>query len=47
MRFRILVYRNSSPIAWKIARLPVEQTLIWLGPLFILVQPKYVKRYLA
>jgi hypothetical protein len=39
---KVYFYRNTkaaSRINFKIARLPVRQTLIWLGPVFILVKP--------
>jgi hypothetical protein len=37
---KVRVYRNSAPEAprFQVAKLPVRQTLIWVGPMFVLVQ---------
>jgi hypothetical protein len=41
----IRFYCNNAPAAprWKAARLPINQTLLWIGPFFILIQRKEVK----
>ena len=37
---QVSVYRNTSDRTWWRAQLPVRQTLIWCGPLFVRVAPK-------
>jgi hypothetical protein len=37
---KVRFYRNSASGApkWDIKHLPIKQTLVWMGPLFILIQ---------
>lgn len=39
-RFTVRFYRNSASGApkWDIKHLPIRQTLIWVGPMFVLIQ---------
>lgn len=44
---RVIAYRNGTrstrTASWKLGHLPRRQTLIWAGPLFLLIQrsPKF------
>jgi hypothetical protein len=33
-------FRNTSNVMWGKAHLPVDQTLLWIGPVFVLIQWK-------
>jgi hypothetical protein len=41
---KVRVSRNTSKVRLKFARLPIDQRLIWLGPIFLLVQGKRTPR---
>ncbi|KKN59259.1 hypothetical protein LCGC14_0543580 [marine sediment metagenome] len=36
---KVTIYHNTDTKRWGKASLRVNQTLIWAGPLFILIQP--------
>ena len=40
---RIHITRNNSKVWWKKGKIPIRQTLIWFGPLFIRIAPKPIK----
>jgi hypothetical protein len=37
---RVHIHRNTSPKRWWRTDLPIRQTLLWLGPVFVRIAPE-------